>query len=909
MILNKICLEDFVSHKKTEIKLDYGINVIVGPNGAGKTSILDAISFALFNDTCRGKKENIINSKSSRCIVSLEFTEAGVRYESNWSLERRGSAKGSLSRLSETDRFLQVKGGERVVVSEIEKVLGIDKSMFLQSVYVRQGEIEELVTAIPSARKALISRLLGVDELDRACSSIKDVIEVYKDKGKLLEGELSRKSKVEEQKNLAIQKSAELEKLLDSKKVELAGIETIIGDLQKRLDDLKDKKSQFDLLDREKELLDQKLEGLKSRLETEKGELKKAIAAENIVKSLEDEIKKLPTIEVYASSLQNKETLESKQLRLKEKFDELIELEKTIEVNWKKYSTYLEKQELINDKLKERRVYEGADAALSNAKSQLKNLQDLVKKRERSLEGELEKCSDALGEVVTVETVESIFDKVKKINQESLKDFDLKIREITSAKGVLKQRILELEENISKLSGATDKKSCPTCETELGPERVSDLLTKYTSAKATAEKQLKEVSSDLKKTSKEQAEVEEKRSKVISVSPQRVLELASEVEDAKTQVCSQEIELEELKKKAEFLTTLTGCLEQLEQEKSVLEDAAKEFEAAKRRIDRLPSKESLEEEAAPIESGLKESDSSLSGCIDILGYQPVDVASELKKLRKLKEEFDRNLPVAQRKGEYDSIVLATDKEISQYNNSWSDVIRKIEKLAYDLDIHNQTQSEFDSKNKVVIQLDKDLVEINAKKTGAENDVKNYSLELDALREKASEKKFVDKYIAVLNKIRDAYGKDGIQKLIRARAKPLLEKATRDLFERFNLAYSDVKIDEDYNISVIGPSGEQDINQISGGERVALAIALRLAIAQVLSGKIETIIMDEPTTHLDEQRRKELVNILSSFFREGGRIIPQMLIITHHPEIEDVADTIYTIRKEDNYSIAEKNLLS
>jgi DNA repair exonuclease SbcCD ATPase subunit len=35
----------------------------------------------------------------------------------------------------------------------------------------------------------------------------------------------------------------------------------------------------------------------------------------------------------------------------------------------------------------------------------------------------------------------------------------------------------------------------------------------------------------------------------------------------------------------------------------------------------------------------------------------------------------------------------------------------------------------------------------------------------------------------------------------------------------------------------------------------------------------------------------------------------MLIITHHPEIEDIADTIYTIRKEDSYSIAEKNTLS
>jgi exonuclease SbcC len=141
-------------------------------------------------------------------------------------------------------------------------------------------------------------------------------------------------------------------------------------------------------------------------------------------------------------------------------------------------------------------------------------------------------------------------------------------------------------------------------------------------------------------------------------------------------------------------------------------------------------------------------------------------------------------------------------------------------------------------------------------------------------------------------------------MIRVRARPLLERATRDLFERFNLAYSDIKIDDDYNIAVLGPSGEQQIDQISGGERVALAIALRLAIAQVLSGRVETIIMDEPTTHLDEERRKELVNILSSFFREGGRIIPQMLIITHHPEIVDVADVIYTIRKEEGYSIAE-----
>ncbi len=54
-------------------------------------------------------------------------------------------------------------------------------------------------------------------------------------------------------------------------------------------------------------------------------------------------------------------------------------------------------------------------------------------------------------------------------------------------------------------------------------------------------------------------------------------------------------------------------------------------------------------------------------------------------------------------------------------------------------------------------------------------------------------------------------------------------------------------------------------------------------------------MDEPTTHLDEERRRELVEIMKSFFREGATI-PQMIIVTHHRELEDVTDTVYRVEK-------------
>ena len=45
-----------------------------------------------------------------------------------------------------------------------------------------------------------------------------------------------------------------------------------------------------------------------------------------------------------------------------------------------------------------------------------------------------------------------------------------------------------------------------------------------------------------------------------------------------------------------------------------------------------------------------------------------------------------------------------------------------------------------------------------------------------------------------------------------------------------------------------------------------------------------VILDEPTTHLDEERRKALVRIISEAFREGAGPLAQMIIITHDSDI-------------------------
>jgi exonuclease SbcC len=905
MILNKIKLEDFISHKKTELELGYGINVVVGPNGAGKTSILDGIIFALFNDSSsRGKKENLINSRAKKCKVELGFTEGGIGYDVEWVMERKGSARGALFRLAGEKKNLLVRGGERSVVPEIQKVLGIDKNMFLQSVYVRQGEIEKLVTARPGDRKELISRLLGVEELDRAWNGMKVVIQAYVNRQIALEAELARKPVVDQQRYDAEAKSKELSKLLGSKRKELDGLESDLKSLEAVLEELDAKKKDFDRFDKERGLIEQRIETLESKLITEREELAKAVSAAEIVSKLEADVNRLPFLDSYVSGLAEKENLEVKRSALQEKLDEIRGLKKTLEENGKGHDLYLEKDTLLSEKNRERKAYEGSDAALAKAKKQLEKCEKDEKKKKADLTSELEKYSSSLGESVSVDSVAVVLERAKAQLEVEAKEFDAKVTDKASAISVLNQRIKELDENLSKFSGEAEAKACPTCDTELPPERVSQLVGKYSSQRSAAKEKVLALDGDLQEVKRQRELVYGRKREVDGISVERLGSLAAELAEVEKDVVGERLEVSRLEKQAELLKAVDKELERLEIEKRACEVAHGEFELAKRRLEGLPSVEEIEAEKKPLTLALEEILGRLKFSLEQLGYEPEKPQDELIQLRKKKEEFDRNVSVAKRKSEYESGAASTTRELASCRDAHSKTVRAIDELGYYEEAHRARQEQFKQKGKEVKELTAIIIATEQDRVHADDEARKCRNELKALEAKTAEKKLVDGYISVLGKVRDAYGKDGIQKMIRARARPLLEKTTRDLFERFNLAYSDIKIDDDYNISVIGPSGEQDIDQISGGERVALAIALRLAIAQVLSGRIETVIMDEPTTHLDEERRRELVNILNSFFREGGRIIPQMLIITHHSEIEEVADIVYSVKKKEGYSTVE-----
>ncbi|RLG46550.1 MAG: hypothetical protein DRO06_04260, partial [Thermoproteota archaeon] len=87
------------------------------------------------------------------------------------------------------------------------------------------------------------------------------------------------------------------------------------------------------------------------------------------------------------------------------------------------------------------------------------------------------------------------------------------------------------------------------------------------------------------------------------------------------------------------------------------------------------------------------------------------------------------------------------------------------------------------------------------------------------------------------------------------------------------------------------------SSLSGGERVCVALSVRAGLAKAIGGgAVQSLIMDEPTIHLDQHRRGELIAAI----REIG--LPQVVVVTHSADFEGAADYVYLVEKRGGISV-------
>jgi exonuclease SbcC len=203
-----------------------------------------------------------------------------------------------------------------------------------------------------------------------------------------------------------------------------------------------------------------------------------------------------------------------------------------------------------------------------------------------------------------------------------------------------------------------------------------------------------------------------------------------------------------------------------------------------------------------------------------------------------------------------------------------------------------------------------LLEINVKIGSSQKSIQQATKVIDDSNKILTELDYAAKYITILEKIRaTVFNRDGLVGLsLRSWALKTISYKASEYATMFNIGISRIELAEkvkDVDIICYGRHGEIDMNSLSGGEKVAVALALRFAISYMMgSSKLDFIILDEPTAHLDAERRKSMVKIISQAFKDGVGPLSQIIIITHDAEIfeDSEVDRIYRFTMSVNGSL-------
>ena len=176
MIPLKLTLSNFLCYRENVPPLNFnGVHVacICGSNGHGKSALLDSITWALWGKA-RGKvQDEMISYGADECRVELDFSSRDenyrvIRSHGRGGRRRRGGASDLQLMILDGDEARPITGDMiRETQARIDQTVGMDYDTFINSAFLVQGRADEFTNKTPTERKAVLSKILGLETYDK----------------------------------------------------------------------------------------------------------------------------------------------------------------------------------------------------------------------------------------------------------------------------------------------------------------------------------------------------------------------------------------------------------------------------------------------------------------------------------------------------------------------------------------------------------------------------------------------------------------------------------------------------------------------------------------------------------------------------------------------------------------------
>ena len=905
MIFKRLRLKNFKSYSNEIINFDKGITVIVGQNGAGKSSIFEAISFALYKQHTAGKLGDLVRNNTENMSVELDFISRGKEYRIVRDKTKSKTVSRLLTKTSSDSEFMSICSGEKEVADNIQAILDMDANLFLNAIYVRQGEIAELVDKTPAEKKRLIGKLLGLDSLENAWKNLSPLISEYENKLSEIKGKLYSKSALDEEYKV---KTNELNEM-KSRGHEL---ESQIEEVKQMIEEISESKRN---MEREKEIYETQMNNFNNekqtleRLEKDKHTLQESLdkirEAEEEIARLEKYVSKLDVYLDFEKSVVSIQSLKESEIELEDKIDSIKEQKKLIHEKKQGYNDYLKSDELISTLNNKKIDLEKQLATITSLEKDKKDLLKGIEADRNDIESFFSVSKEKLldygvsqDDLASVDDLKKLGDITNKFSDEISAKIEDLTDEINSKKQEIvafKQTIASCEKPLEELADVENK--CPVCQSDISDAKKEELITQYKT-------EIEENEENIRLFTKNKDSFTEKQS--------TVKKLSEDILEYKYKFSNLEKDLERLNEidqgldaKEHIGNKLGELILEIAKEKENRDSYKQDhddYNQAKGALDVLGSQTESEYKLKQIKNEIDvhvkniklaiENDSHLSGDMDNL-----ELKQRIDDLKAKNEEYNQLKGFVQNKKTVTAHFESVKEDIGVCNNQLEIIQNKIDASTYDKEKYEQ-----------IIYRDEMYVRRQESFTNELSEIKGRARELINVHKSLAEKiknndrfqkeyENISQYLVLLKDIRELYGKNGIQKELRNNSRPIIQKNTKKFFDDFNFNYSDLIIDDEYNVVVRGPEGESSMSMVSGGEKIAIALALRLGITKSMAkGDLETILLDEPTIHLDDSRRQELINLLKEM-----SLLPQMIIVTHENQLESAADNLIKVEKENGIS--------
>lgn len=877
MRLKRLQVENIRSYKDLDISFDSGVTVVSGVNGSGKSSLLEACFSGLFGSKTLSAGfvlADMIHKGATKAAISLEFEQGGRDYiiEQGYRVNpKTGSASSSGSVLKVDGEILVDQATQ--TYDAVRALLNMDEEAYKNCVYIRQGEIDVLINAKPKDRQRMIDDLLQLGRLEeyreRAGSARMGVGRLKRDIDGQVKNIVTEIEKIESEKpHDKLNQSRERSNRIQSK----------IDVLGEKKDGAKSKMDELNTTISDYSALSATKDSINSQITEFNG---KKTAAFKEIESIRNDVlsKNRTTQEIKEKTSALKKDIGFEDGDIKTVVMGMEDDERRTRDN---VNAIENKRKLLeNGMVQKRESVKDMDKQLSAIQKTVQKLTDDIS----STQQEVERSTSSLKELdakrqTSVDEVEKLGFTVEKLDNiddimglliDQQKKLHGREREISTL-------IAELNKRIEKSKGLLAKGMCPTCGQDLEGSSIGETT-------AGDEEQKLKFDDELSGVRSKQVEIDGKLERVRSLKTHakviadciRDMELIrskmetseKSIADHSTRIAEEEGKIGELKERRDGVVL-------------AIDEISKEITQLIEKIDVAEEEHSKTRKSLSLAKKIQEN------------------IFEINKLQDNVKQLDGKIVGIQ------TLIEFTDKQINERKERLVEVDKKIGTI--DIKELQAKYNQFESAHKnigvQIENLSREKDEVQKDIGRLENDLDRLSSLEDKLKVLKNKSDYLHAAYMDAESLENMYMR--IRADLRSRNIGALDAVLNEMFSFMysNNAYSHIKLDSEYNLTVYEKDGTTlEPKLLSGGERAIFNLVLRCAIYRLLSlgvggvsrgTALPPLILDEPTVFLDRGHIQQLIKLID-MMRDIG--VGQILIVSHDESLIDSADHVFVVEKD------------